>query len=543
MWQAEHIRARLAAMYPACEVGLLGLTTQGDQILDQPLADIGGKGLFIKELEVAMAEGRADLAVHSLKDVPMDMPEGFTLAAIGMREDPRDAFVSNRYLDLAQLPGGARVGTSSLRREAQLRERDPLLQIMPLRGNVNTRLRKLDEGQYDAIILAAAGLKRLGFGARIASLLDPEESLPAVGQGALALECRADRADVIAALQPLADAATTLAVTAERAFSRALSGSCHTPLAAHAVRRHDELWLRGLLASRDGKEVMRGERAAAVADAAAADALGLALADEFLARGAARLTVARVRTSTPHTLAGIGVLVTRPARQAAGFASRIAALGGTPIIFPAIAILPPEDSAALERAHAALAEYDFAVFVSANAVEYGVPDCAALAGRIDRVRAGSRHRAGAGRRRHRQCPRSGVELRQRGPPRVARARRATRQARADLPRRRRTRASGRHVAHARRARGLRRVLSPRTTAGRRGRARRGVRAGPHPRRHHHVERRASTTCGAWSMRRHARRGAVAPRSRRIRASRRAPAHSGCRRSRRPAATTASSPAC
>ena len=289
MWQAEHIRARLAAMYPECEVSLLGMTTQGDQILNRPLADIGGKGLFIKELEVAMAEGRADLAVHSLKDVPMEMPEGFTLAAITEREDPRDAFVSTRYLDLSQLPGGARVGTSSLRREAQLRERDALLRIEPLRGNVNTRLRKLDEGQYDAIILAAAGLKRLGFGDRIASLLDPEDSLPAVGQGALALECRADRADVIAALAPLADAATTLATTAERAFSRALSGSCHTPLAAHATHRHGALWLRGLLASRDGKEVMRGEREAQIADAVAADALGRALADEFIARGAGRL--------------------------------------------------------------------------------------------------------------------------------------------------------------------------------------------------------------------------------------------------------------
>jgi hydroxymethylbilane synthase len=261
MWQAEHIRARLATLYPASEVGLLGVTTQGDRVLDQPLADIGGKGLFIKELEVAMADGRADLAVHSLKDVPMDMPEGFTLAAIGAREDPRDAFVSNRYLDLAQLPGGARVGTSSLRREAQLRERDPLLAILPLRGNVNTRLRKLDEGGYDAIILAAAGLKRLGFGNRIASLLDPEESLPAVGQGALALECRAERADVIAALAPLADAETLLATTAERAFSRALAGSCHTPLAAHAVRRHGELWLRGLIASRDRCRCGRRRRA------------------------------------------------------------------------------------------------------------------------------------------------------------------------------------------------------------------------------------------------------------------------------------------
>ncbi|MEP7183076.1 MAG: hydroxymethylbilane synthase, partial [Betaproteobacteria bacterium] len=289
LWQAEHIRDRLAAMYPACTVSLLGMTTQGDQILDQPLADIGGKRLFIKELEVAMAEGRADLAVHSLKDVPMDMPDGFALAAITAREDPRDALVSNHYLDLAGLPGGARIGTSSLRREAQLRERDPLLQILPLRGNVNTRLRKLDEGQYDAIILAAAGLKRLGFGDRIKSALDPEESLPAVGQGALALECRADRADVAAALAPLVDVETTFAVTAERAFSRALSGSCHTPLAAHAVIRHRELWLRGLLASPDGAEVMRGEKSAPVATAADADALGHALAQDFLARGAARL--------------------------------------------------------------------------------------------------------------------------------------------------------------------------------------------------------------------------------------------------------------
>jgi hydroxymethylbilane synthase len=289
MWQAEHLRAWLSARHPDCEVVLLGMTTQGDRILDQPLADIGGKGLFIKELEHAMAEGRADLAVHSLKDVPMDMPEGFMLAAIGAREDPRDALISNRYLDLASIPGGARIGTSSLRREAQLRERDPLLEILPLRGNVNTRLRKLDEGQYDAIILAAAGLKRLGFGARIASLLDPEESLPAVGQGALGLECRADRLDVIAALADFADRDTTLATTAERAFSRALSGSCHTPLAAHAITRHGELWLRGLLASRDGSEILRGEAAAVVSDASAADALGRRLADDFLARGAARL--------------------------------------------------------------------------------------------------------------------------------------------------------------------------------------------------------------------------------------------------------------
>jgi hydroxymethylbilane synthase len=289
LWQAEHVRARLAALYPGSEIELLGLTTQGDKVQERPLADVGGKGLFIKELETAMADGRADLAVHSLKDVPMDMPDGFVLAAICEREDPRDALVSNHYLALEGLPGGARIGTSSLRREAQLRERDALLQVLPLRGNVDTRLRKLDEGRYDAIVVAAAGLKRLGFTSRIASYLDPEQSLPAPGQGAIAIECRADRNAVVAALAPLADTGTTLATTAERAFARALSGDCRTPLAAYAMPLHDELWLRGLVASRDGATVMRGERSAVVADAAAAEALGVALGREFLARGAAAL--------------------------------------------------------------------------------------------------------------------------------------------------------------------------------------------------------------------------------------------------------------
>jgi len=288
LWQAEHIRARLTALYPGMTVDLLGLTTQGDRVLDQPLAAIGGKGLFIKELEVAMDEGRADFAVHSLKDVPMEMPPGFALASITAREDPRDAFVSNRYTGLAELPQGAIVGTSSLRREAQLRERHPHLAIEPLRGNVNTRLRKLDEGRYDAIILAAAGLKRLGFGARIASLLEPDESLPAPGQGALALECRADRGNIAAVLAPLADLSTTLATTAERAFSRALGGSCHTPLAAYAEWEEGALWLRGLIGGRDGNEVLRGEREGDVADTEGAVRLGTELADEFLARGAAR---------------------------------------------------------------------------------------------------------------------------------------------------------------------------------------------------------------------------------------------------------------
>ena len=265
------------------------MTTQGDQILDRPLAAIGGKGLFIKELEVAMADGRADLAVHSLKDVPMDVPEGFALAAIEAREDARDAFVSNAYPSLDALPDGAVVGTSSLRRESQLRERHRKLDIRPLRGNVNTRLRKLDEGRYDAIILAVAGLKRLGFSDRIRDLIDPSVSLPAPGQGALALECRADRSDVIAALAPLNDTVTSLATTAERAFSRTLSGSCRTPLAAHATWQEGMLWLRGLIASADGREVLRGEREAEAIDTDTAEALGNALAGDLLARGAARL--------------------------------------------------------------------------------------------------------------------------------------------------------------------------------------------------------------------------------------------------------------
>ena len=292
IWQAEHVRARLTSRYRGTTVELLGVTTQGDRIIDRPLASIGGKGLFIKELENALRDGRADIAVHSLKDVPMNMPEGFVLAAISAREDPRDAFVSNRYDQLASLPNGAVVGTSSLRREAQLRARHPALRVESLRGNVHTRLAKLDDGRYDGIILAAAGLKRLGLGTRIRALLDPDESLPAPGQGALAIECRADRSDLLHALAPLADRGTTLATTAERAFSRALGGSCQTPLAAYAEWEEGRLWLRGLLASRDGHEVLRGEVENAVTDVDDAQALGAALGDDFLRRGAHRLAAA-----------------------------------------------------------------------------------------------------------------------------------------------------------------------------------------------------------------------------------------------------------
>jgi len=283
LWQARHVRDRLGSLYPTCRVELLGLTTRGDQILDQPLAAIGGKGLFIKELEQAMLDGRADLAVHSLKDVPMDMPEGFVLAAITTREEPRDAFVSNRYAALSELPPGAVVGTSSLRREAQLRARYPRLAVRALRGNVNTRLRKLDEGQYDAVILAAAGLRRLGLGGRVRSLLTLEESLPAVGQGALGIECRSPRDDLVAWIAPLADPRTAACVRAERAFSRALAGSCHTPLAGYAEWHGGRLRLRGLLATPDGERVLCAEREGPAEDP---ERLGAELAADLRARGA-----------------------------------------------------------------------------------------------------------------------------------------------------------------------------------------------------------------------------------------------------------------
>ena len=227
LWQAEYVKSLLEAR--GMEVSLLGMTTQGDQILDRSLSKVGGKGLFVKELEVALEEGRADLAVHSLKDVPMDLPEGFALACVMEREDPRDALVSPRYESLAALPQGAVVGTSSLRRVVLLRAARPDLKIEPLRGNLDTRLRKLDEGQYDAIVLAAAGLKRLGLASRIRQVFEPALMLPAAGQGALGIEVRADRADLLAALAPLAHQPSWLAVSAERAGSRANGGSCAMP--------------------------------------------------------------------------------------------------------------------------------------------------------------------------------------------------------------------------------------------------------------------------------------------------------------------------
>ena len=283
MWQARHVQSQLASLYPGAGIEITGVTTEGDRRLDITLAKFGGKGLFVKELEEALAAGRADIAVHSVKDVPMWLPPGYVLAAIGERADPRDAFVSNRYADLSALPAGARVGTSSLRRECQLRARYPRLKIEPLRGNVSTRLRKLDDGQYDAVILAAAGLKRLGLEDRITRLLTPSESLPAPGQGALGIECLESRADLVGQLAPLDHAATAWCVAAERAFSRALSGSCNVPLGAYAEIEGAHIRLRGFVGAPDGSRLVSGEQKGSNKDA---EALGTALAEQLKGQGA-----------------------------------------------------------------------------------------------------------------------------------------------------------------------------------------------------------------------------------------------------------------
>jgi hydroxymethylbilane synthase len=283
LWQAEHVRARLQALHADLAVELLPLSTRGDELLEERLDKVGGKGLFVKELEQAMLEGRADLAVHSMKDVPAELPPGFALAAILEREDARDAFVSNRYGSLAELPQGGRVGTSSLRRAAQVAARHPGLRALTLRGNVETRLGKLDRGEFDAILLAAAGLKRLGLAARIRGLLSPEESLPAPGQAALGIECRADRADLRPLLDALQHDATAACVRAERAVSLALGGSCTIPLGAFATLEGDQLRLTALVAAPDGKRAARVECAGPAAEP---EALGARAAAALRARGA-----------------------------------------------------------------------------------------------------------------------------------------------------------------------------------------------------------------------------------------------------------------
>jgi hydroxymethylbilane synthase len=305
LWQAEHVRSLLAPRLQA-PVELLGMTTRGDQILDRTLSKVGGKGLFVKELETALETGAAHLAVHSLKDVPMDLPAGFVLAAVLEREDPRDAWVSPRHADLAAVPAGAVVGTSSLRRLSQLRFLRPDLRIEPLRGNLDTRLRKLDEGHYDAIVLAAAGLKRLGLQGRIRSLFEIDAMIPAAGQGALGIEVRADCGDrhplLWAALQSLTEASAWLAVHAERAVSRTLGGSCSMPLAAHAHwQGSGRLVLRAALGSAEGQEpvLLHATLDAPVADVAAAEALGRAAAQRLHDQGGAALLAAQAPSPGP----------------------------------------------------------------------------------------------------------------------------------------------------------------------------------------------------------------------------------------------------
>jgi len=288
LWQAEFVRAGLQRAHPALEVSLLGMTSRGDQLLDVPLAKVGGKGLFVKELETALLDGSADIAVHSMKDVPMEFPEGLQLGVICAREDPRDAFVSNRFASLDELPEGSVVGTSSLRRECQLRSRRPDLQVKFLRGNVNTRLRKLDEGEYDAIILASAGLIRLGFEARIAERMAVEDSLPAGGQGAVGIELRSGDEVTSGLLQALHDEPTAQRVTAERAMNRRLEGGCQVPIACYAdfVAGGDQLHLRGLVGRPDGSLLLRAEATAPALDA---ERLGVAVAEDLLAQGASAI--------------------------------------------------------------------------------------------------------------------------------------------------------------------------------------------------------------------------------------------------------------
>lgn len=283
LWQAQYVQKQLMACHPGLQVELVPMVTKGDIILDTPLAKVGGKGLFVKELELAMLDGRADIAVHSMKDVPVEFPEGLGLVTICERDDPRDAFVSNHYASLADLPQGSVVGTSSLRRQCQLREQRPDLVIRDLRGNVGTRLGKLDNGDYDAIILAVAGLNRLNLQDRVRTALTPEECLPAVGQGAVGIECRLDDSETRALLAPLAHRETTLRVLAERAMNTRLEGGCQVPIGSYAEIDGDQIWLRALVGAPDGSQMVRGERRGNTADA---ERMGVDLAEELLANGA-----------------------------------------------------------------------------------------------------------------------------------------------------------------------------------------------------------------------------------------------------------------
>ena len=286
LWQAEHVAERLNKFFPEVQTELVKMVTQGDKILDAPLAKIGGKGLFVKELELGILEGSADIAVHSMKDVPVEFPEGLHLSAILNREDPTDAFVSNKYSSLAELPADAKIGTSSLRRQCQIKEKFPDAEILSLRGNVNTRLAKLDAGEYDAIILASAGLKRLGMTERITECLDTSTSLPAIGQGAIGIECRKDDSDTNVILKSLHDEQTSIRIIAERAMNARLQGGCQVPIAGFAEIQGGQLVMRGLVGSPDGTLLYRAERQGTLAQA---EEIGIAIADDLLAQGADKI--------------------------------------------------------------------------------------------------------------------------------------------------------------------------------------------------------------------------------------------------------------
>ncbi|TCK16815.1 hydroxymethylbilane synthase [Thiogranum longum] len=286
LWQANHVRDALLARHPELEVELVTMTTQGDKILDTPLAKVGGKGLFVKELETGMLEGRADLAVHSMKDVPVEFPEGLGLAAVLPREDPRDALISNEYASIEGLPDGARVGTSSLRRQCQLRRIRPDLEVLDLRGNVNTRLAKLDNGDYDAILLAAAGVKRMGWEERITELLAPEQFIPAIGQGAIGIEIRVNDARVRSLVEELNDGQTATRIRAERSLNEALQGGCQVPIAGYSEISHGVIVLRALVGRPDGSEMVQGVISGRPEDA---EELGRVLAEDLLSRGARQI--------------------------------------------------------------------------------------------------------------------------------------------------------------------------------------------------------------------------------------------------------------
>ncbi|MDD1614168.1 MAG: hydroxymethylbilane synthase [Methylococcaceae bacterium] len=286
LWQAEHVAELLVRAFPGVRTELVKMVTRGDKILDAPLAKVGGKGLFVKELEQGMLEGSADIAVHSMKDVPVDFPEGLHLAAILSREDPTDAFVSNRYSTLNELPANARIGTSSLRRECQIKEKFPDAEVVPLRGNVNTRLAKLDAGDYDAIILASAGLKRLGMAKRITQSLDASVSLPAIGQGAIGIECRVDDMEINEILRVLHDAETGLCVSAERAMNERLNGGCQVPIAGFALLQGEQIFMRGLVGNPDGSVIYRAERSGGLDRG---EVIGRLIAEDLLAQGADKI--------------------------------------------------------------------------------------------------------------------------------------------------------------------------------------------------------------------------------------------------------------